>query len=108
MIRLFAVAAVILMLCACSKEPEKPSAPPVSQEKSMVEELREQTVRDPNDAEAWYHLADVYERDEMYREEVDALKKAVALKPDNGSAYLKLGSAYSRLGQYEDAVKNLA
>ena len=44
---------------------------------------------------------------DVHREEVDALKKFVSLKADNGSAYLKLGSAYSRLGQYEDAVKNL-
>jgi Flp pilus assembly protein TadD len=35
------------------------------------------------------------------------LKKVIALSPDMGYAYVKLGMAYNRVGQYSDAVTNL-
>lgn len=94
-----------LLFLACSKGQEKP-APPESSEKSLFEEVREQTVKNPRDPEAWYHLADLYERSEMYREEVDALNKVIALQPERGFTYMRLGNAYSRLGQHQDAIKN--
>jgi tetratricopeptide (TPR) repeat protein len=43
----------------------------------------------------------------MYRKEVDALIKVIALKPDMGYAYMELAAAYNRLGQYHDAIENL-
>ena len=43
----------------------------------------------------------------MYREEVDALKKVIAIKPEMGYAYMELGTACNRLGQYRDAIENL-
>jgi tetratricopeptide (TPR) repeat protein len=94
-----------LLFLACSKGQERATAP-VSSEKSLFEEVREQTVKNPRDPEAWYHLADLYERSEMYREEVDALNKVIALEPERGFTYMRLGTAYSRLGQYQDAIKN--
>src|SRR5512143_1348313 len=104
MIRLVAVAAAMLAFLSCSKEPEKSPPPAVSEEKSVVEELLEQTLKNPKDAEAWYHLADVYERTARYREAADALDKVVALDPNRGSAYLKLGTVYNRLGRHQEAV----
>ena len=94
----------LLLFFACTKEKEK-TAEPVNTEKSMFEEFKEQTVRNPEDAEAWYHLADLYERSGLYREEVDALKHVIALNPDRGYVYIKLGSAYNRLGEHENAIK---
>lgn len=93
-----------LLLFACTKEKEQ-TAEPVSTEKSMFEEIKEQTVKNPKDADAWYHLADLYERSGMYREEVDALRHVISIKPDRGYAYLKLGNTYNRLGEYQDAIK---
>jgi tetratricopeptide (TPR) repeat protein len=101
---LFVLCMTTLLLLSCSKEPEK-TAEPVSTEKSLFEEIKEQTVKNPKDAEAWYSLADLYERSEMYREEVDALRHVIAIKPDKGYAYMKLGTAYNRLGEYQDAIK---
>jgi tetratricopeptide (TPR) repeat protein len=101
---LFVLCMTTLLLLSCSKESEK-TAEPVSTEKSMFEELKEQTVKNPRDADAWYNLADLYERSGMYREEVDALQHVISLKPEKGYAYMKLGSAYSRLGEYQDAIK---
>lgn len=94
-----------ILSCSRDEGSQRPSAL-VSNEKSLFQEVKEQTVKNPNDAEAWYHLAYVYERSQMYREEIDALKKVIAIKPDRGDAYIKLGSAYNRLGQYPDAVKS--
>lgn len=102
----YAIAIMIALLTACGGEKEKTAPQPVDTAKSLFEEVKEQTLKDPNDVEAWYHLADIYERNAMYREEADALTKVVALKPDAGYAYLKLGGAYSGLGQYQEAIKS--
>src|SRR5512143_993126 len=93
-----------LLLFACTGEKEK-TAEPVSTEKGIFEELKEQTVKDPKDADAWYHLADLYERAVMYREELDALQHVIAIIADRGYTYRKLGNTYSRLGEYQDAIK---
>lgn len=41
----------------------------------------------------------------VYLEAVAALKKAVAIEPENADMYYELGVAYNRLFQYQDAVK---
>ncbi len=93
------------LFVSCSGEKDKTTVPD-SGEKNIFEEVKEQTVRNPNDAEAWYHLADLYERSELYQEEIAALKKVTALTPKNGNAYIKLGNSYNRLGQYKEAINN--
>ena len=93
------------LVFSCSNEKEQ-ETPPVSTEKNLFEELKDQTARNPKDAEAWYHLSDLYERSEMYLEEVNALQKVIAIDPQRGYAYVKLGNSYSRLGQYQEAVKS--
>jgi tetratricopeptide (TPR) repeat protein len=100
---LIAVLAAVALI-SCNKEPEQ-AAPPVSTEKNVFEELREKTSKNPQDAESWYHLADLYEQSEMYREELDALQKVLAIDPGKGYAYIKMGNANNRLGQYQDAIK---
>jgi tetratricopeptide (TPR) repeat protein len=88
---------------SCTKNKEE-APPPVDTEKNLFEELRDQTVKNPKDAEAWYHLSDLYERSEAYSEEVTALQKVIAIDPQRGYAYVKLGNAYSRLGQYQEGL----
>ncbi len=102
---LFVLLMLSLLPISCSREQEQ-SAPPVRTEKSLFEELKEQTIKNPKDAEAWYHLADVYERSGMYREEVDALHKVIALDPRRGYVSMKLGNSYNRLGQFQEAIKS--
>jgi len=93
----------LLMLLSCSKEPEKIQEP-ASAEKSLFEEVKEQTIKNPKDADAWYHLANLYENAQMHQEEMAALQKVIELDPGKGYAYVKLGNAYNRLGRYQDAV----
>jgi len=92
-----------LLFVSCADEKER-ATPPVSTEKNLFEELKDQTARNPKDVEAWYHLSDLYQRSEMYREEANALQKVIAIDPQRGYAYMKLGNAYSRLGQYQEAL----
>ncbi len=46
---------------SCADEKEQ-TTPPVSAEKNLFEELKDQTAKNPKDAEAWYHLSDLYDR----------------------------------------------
>ena len=101
----FIVFVTSLLLFACPGEKEK-TAEPVTTEKSEFEQIKEQTIKNPKDAEAWYHLADLYERSSMYPEEADALKHVIAISPDRGDAHMKLGTAYNRLGDYQNAIKH--
>ena len=91
--QLFALLIISLILISCTSEQEQSAPPPAATEKSLFDELKEQTIKNPNDAEAWYHLADMYERSEQFREEVDAPNKVIALKPDKGYPYAKLATA---------------
>ena len=93
----------LLFSCADKKEQ---ATPPVSTEKNLFEEVRDQTIKNPQDAEAWYHLSDIYERSELYTEEVNALQKVIAIDPQRGYAYVKLGNAYSRLDKYQEAINS--
>ena len=102
---LSAVMMAIVFILSCSRG-EQEARPTISNEQSIFEGLKERIAKDPNDAEAWYHLADLYERSELFRDEVDALKKVVAIQPKRGYAYVRLGNAYNRLGQHEDAARN--
>ncbi len=94
------------MLAGCSKEQKAEVPAPASEGKNIFEEVKEQTVKNPQDAAAWYHLADLYERSQQYREEIDALNKVISITPANGNAYVKLGNACNRLTLYPEAVKN--
>lgn len=94
-----------IVLASCSEEKAQTPAPAITK-KSDFEILREQVKNDPKDADAWYHLADVYERAEAYQEEIDALKHVISIKPTMGYTYFRLGTAYNRIERYQDAVTN--
>jgi len=101
------IIAACILLASCNRESEQQSGG-VSLERNIFQEVKEQTVRNPNDAEAWYHLADLYENARMYHEEIDTLKKVIALTPQKGYVYVKQGIAYNRIGQYADAIKSFS
>jgi tetratricopeptide (TPR) repeat protein len=99
---------VCMLLCAflgaCSEEePGRPGGQALIQTDPLAE-VKAELARDPRNADAWLHLADLYERSGMYAEEADALTKVVSIDPKRGFAYMKLGTTYNRLGRYADAV----
>jgi tetratricopeptide (TPR) repeat protein len=99
---LFALTA--LLLVSCTSEKEQQPAQQVASEKSQFEQVREQTVKDPKDVDAWSRLADMYESSQMYNEEAAVLKTIITLKPDKRYAYVRLGNTYNRLGRYQEAI----
>lgn len=99
---LFALTALLLVSCTGKKE--QPAPPQAAPEKSPFEQVREQTVKDPKDVDAWSRLADMYESSQMYSEEAAVLKTIITLKPDKRYAYVRLGNTYNRLGRYQEAI----
>ncbi len=100
--RFFIIIATVFLLFSCSED--KSQQPAQNAAPSLFEQVREQTKTNPQDRDAWFHLADLYERAEAYQEEADALKKVVTIKPDDGYSYFKLGTTYNRLGRYQEAI----
>ncbi len=104
--RIFVLVLTVALLAACSQENERPSVQ-VGQKKSAIEVRKEQVASNPRDADAWFHLANLYDGAQMYQEEIDALKTVIALKPKEiGYAYEQLGTAYNRIGKYREAIES--
>jgi len=100
-----AVAMCGLLLVAGCSEKKAPPAPPVAV-KGDMELLVEQGLKDLKDAETWFHIAYRYEMARQYPQQLDALQKVVAAKPDMGFAHLRLGDTYNKLGKREEAIKS--
>lgn len=109
--RLSAVLLVALsLLISCAKEepatektPPQKAVNPYSSE-STFDEMKKKLEKNPDDVDALYHLADIYDRNAQYPEAIDTYKKVAKLKPDMGYAYFKMGTAYDRLNQPAEAV----
>ena len=101
---LIACSISILLVAGCS-EKKAPPAPPVAV-KGDMELLVEQGLKDLKDAETWFHIADRYEMARQYPQQLDALQKVIAAKPEMGYAHLKLGNTLNSLGKREEAIKS--
>jgi len=99
------VAAIVALLVTGCSEKKAPPAPPVAV-KGDMELLVEQGMKDPKDAETWFHISSRYEMAQQYPQQLDALKKVIAAKPDMGFAHLRLGDTYNKLGKREEAIKS--
>lgn len=87
---------------------EKKQAPvsnPYSTETIFVE-TKQMVESHPDDPDAWFHLADLYERNAQYAEAIEAYQKVAKLKPA-GYVYVKIGTDYDQLGQHAKAVEAL-
>ncbi len=74
---------------------------------TIFHETKQKADEHPEDTDALFHLADLYERNGQYAEAIDAYKKIEKLKPSKGYVYVKIGTAYDRLGQHAEAVAAL-
>lgn len=71
-------------------------------------ELEEAIRLDPKYAEALNYLGYTYaEKDMKLAEAVGLIKRALAVKPDDGAYVDSLGWAHFKLGQWDDAVREL-
>jgi len=93
------------LAAACGGKGEEPQkAAPEERPKEVFQVLRESVAANPDDADSWFHLADLYERSGSYDLEVDALQKVVAISPARHGAWSKLGRAYNRLERWQEAA----
>jgi tetratricopeptide (TPR) repeat protein len=99
-----------LGVAGCSKKEDHPSGKtkeaainPYSSE-SVFDEVKKKLEKNPNDVVELFHLADLYDRNNLYPQAIETYKKVVTLKPDMGYAYLKMGTAYDRLNQPAEAI----
>lgn len=104
------VAVILCMLSACSREdsrgkPKGTSATSQYSADTIFDEVFKQAQKTPNDIDALYHLADLYDRSAQYAEAIETYKKVVKLKPDMGYAWFKMATAYDRLNRPADAVE---
>lgn len=109
---LICVCTLLFLFSSCSKgdQPaEKTSGPSVNpySSESVSEEVQRKLRENPNDPDALYHLADLYDRNAQYKEAIDTYKKVLKIKPDSGYVYYKIGTAYDRLNQPSEAVAAL-
>jgi len=100
---------IFLSASSCKKEEPRKNAPTEQAlssyaGESVLQEVTKKLKENPNDVEALYHLAYLYDQDEQYVEAIETYKKVVALKPDMGYAYVKMGTAYDRINQPGEAV----
>src|SRR5208337_700106 len=83
-----------------------PAVNPYSSE-SVYLDTKQRVEAHPEDADAWFHLADLYERNGQYAEAIDAYKKVSKLRPSLGYVYVKMGTDYDRIGKPGEAVEAL-
>ncbi len=112
--RYFVMALIIALLpvASCKKEEQSSRKAPVQSvnpyaSDTVFVEVKKKLQENPKDADAWYHLADLYERNAQYTEAIDTYKKVLELKPGMGYAYLKMGTAYDRLNKPAEAIDTL-
>ncbi len=101
-----------VLSCSCKKE-ESPAEKkqggafnPYAVD-TILFEAKKKVEEHPEDSDAWFRLADLYERNGEYTEAIDAYRKVSKLKPEQGYVYLKIGTLYDRLGQPGEAVEML-
>jgi cytochrome c-type biogenesis protein CcmH/NrfG len=96
-----------------------PSAPPQSQAPppqagkqgpsvetaARIFELEKLANQNPNDAEAWTQLGNLYFDSENFEKAINAYQKSLALKPDNANVLTDMGVMYRRAGKPTEAVK---
>lgn len=76
---------MIIAFISCGKKelPSKPAVPQTNiySSESVFDEVKKKLQNNPNDIDALYHLADLYDRNAQYNEAIDAYKKVISLKP---------------------------
>jgi len=105
---LLAVSLCVLPACSGEDRKEKPKKGNAASQYSadtIFDEVYKQVQKTPNDVEALYHLADLYDRSAQYPEAIETYKKVVKLKPDMGYVWFKMATDLDRLNKPAEAVE---
>jgi len=124
LIRLFALAAVVLIFTACDKgDLEKPRTAKkeglalhyqmgldyLEQEQmdKAAQAFKTCLEIDPNDFNAHFQLARVYLKQQQLEQAAEALQRAIKINPDDAKAHLMLGRVFSYQKRFYDSSQEL-
>lgn len=62
------------------------------------------TKSEPENADAWFSLGNVYSGLTRYNDAINAYRQALSIDPEHAGAWNNLGIAYAKLNRYSDAV----
>ncbi|HXX54049.1 MAG TPA: tetratricopeptide repeat protein [Thermodesulfovibrionales bacterium] len=101
---------LLLSFTACKKEEsQSEKTPPKAYNpytaEAVFDEVRQELQKNPDDVDALFHLADLYERNGQYAEAIETYKHLTKIKPNAGYVYFKMGTAYDRLNRPEEAIQ---
>jgi TonB family protein len=71
----------------------------------LIERLKQQIAKNPQNPKLHYQLGRAYEDNEQYGDALKAYARAAALNPHYGDAELALGSLNMKLNQYDEALR---
>lgn len=74
----------------------------------MVHKLEEETVRNPESAEAWIKLGNALFDSDKYEKAIRAYEQSLAIEPDNPNVLTDLGIMYRLSKQPEKAVESFS
>lgn len=102
--------ALLLSPVACKKEEPQSERIPAQvynpyRTESVFDEVKQKLQKNPDDVDALFHLADLYERNGQYTEAIETYTHLTKVKPKAGYAYFKMGTAYDRLNQPAEAIE---
>src|SRR3990172_13148048 len=70
---------------------------------SKIEQIKKILAKEPQSELLWFSLGQAYLADEAPVLAVEALEKAIAIKPDYTVVYENLGTALEKIGKIEEA-----
>lgn len=85
--------------------PQADAKGPSVETAARIFELEKITNQNPNDAEAWIQLGNLYFDSENHEKAINAYQKSLALKPDNADVLTDMGVMYRRSGKPAEAIK---
>ena len=85
--------------------PQADAKGPSVETAARIFELEKITNQNPNDAEAWIQLGNLYFDSENHEKAINAYQKSLALKPDNADVLTDMGVMYRRSGKPAEAIE---
>ena len=72
---------------------------------SSYQELEDETIKNPQHADAWTQLGNAYFDNDQYQKSITAYEKSLSIEPDNPNVITDLGIMYRRNKQPQKAVE---
>jgi len=81
------------------------AAPVAPGQADRILALEREVAANPNNAEAWAQLGNIWFDTNKYDKAIEAYEKSLAIKPDNPDVWTDLGVMYRRTGKPDKAIE---